>query len=323
MFNSDHLSEHYKVKASSIQPPVGHERHVRQLFEQSLANQGSIGMQRRSAFTVFATMAVIIAVLSGFTGYYFLKINDQRVSIHYKQSLSDSFDAGMAAAIYDKVAEVKSKLSLGESAVLYVPALADKFPHQKGLSLLPVSRPFTISDFEEWQNTFESRLGHDGLAASALGNWTFEYGQLEPPYGGTIQDNMDGLLKDLQAESLLSGGAPAWTKVQSNGEASNVYTAFYHNENQTELYITMTIIEEKTEFRLISSLSEAEELGLPGINAHYLRTEPFMLSSSNQVQTVDWLESYDDYTLMYGVGSTSPEMTKEELLGVVAELVGQ
>lgn len=323
MFNSDQLSEHYKVKASQVQPPAGHERRVQQLFERNLASQESKGKPRRPVFAVLATMAVVIAVLSGFTGYYFLKINDQRVSIQYKQPLSAVFDAGMAAGIYDKVAEVRSKLNPGESAVLYVPSLAEKFPRQEMLALLSVSRPLTTPDFEEWHDTLKSRLGHDGLATAVLDSWTFEYGQQEQPYGGAIGNNEVELLEDLQQESLLSGGAPAWMKVKRNSDASNAFTAFYHNDHQEELYITMTIFEEKMDIRMISSLSEAEELDLQGINAHYLRTEPFMLSSSNQMQTVEWLQSYDDYTLVYGVGSTSPEMTKEELISVVAELVGQ
>ncbi|MCU6710490.1 DUF4367 domain-containing protein [Paenibacillus sp. J5C_2022] len=322
MFNSEKLTYAYKTTAANIQPGAGHEQRVEHIYMQYRVSRDRKAKPRRSALVKIALVAAVVALVTGFTGYYYLNISDQRISIEYKQSSTEWLDAEHSAEIYGMLSKVEASLEEGESAVVYIPSLAEVFPEQEEFSLLAVSEPVQITDVAAWQALVADYLGEDGYAPATLNDWTFQRGQEQWPFGGMISiELMNSLLPELKQESVHSGDGFVWRKVDVSGSTdSDVLTAYYRNSEQAELYVKMSIIEENTVTKMATSLSEAEEVDLGMHNAHYLRTEPFMYAASNSLQEVQWLDTKEHYTIVYGVGSTASDVTKKELINIAQEL---
>ncbi|MFF2480985.1 hypothetical protein [Paenibacillus sp. NPDC058071] len=323
MFNSNQLTQQYKLQASKIQPPTGHEQRIRQMYDKQFNNRSRARGIRSSKLYKAAVVSLIVAVVSGFTGYYYLKISDERIDIRYNQSASTAFDTAESARTYGVLSEARDQLAVGETAIVYVPELAKRFPGHEEMALIAVSQPEPIVDHEAWKTVVSEQIAGNEPIPLTVGEWTFDRGQKQAPYGGNIDIAQQHLLQELKQESASKNGAAAWKKAPwtKDDPFPNVLTAFYRNGSQTELYVSVTIIEQNTEQRINSSLLESEELNLEGVRAYYLRTEPFMFSKSNKLQEVTWVESRDNYSLIYSVGSDSDAIEKTELESLAHELV--
>lgn len=327
MFDSNRLQEKLRTKASGIRPPQGHEERIRLLYERQLRrrNRGPFGGLRRPVFAKVSAVVLVLAVLSGFTGYYYFNISDQRVSFTYRQPVSGWMDAAASARIYELLAEVEAGLEAGESAIVYVPELAERYTGK--LALVSVMRPQTVTDAKQWEAEL-AEAGEFGLLAEAVlpdaaaNGWSFDRGQRQPPFGGRLGERDLDWLPELERESEASGGGAAWRiRPPDSGEPeSKVYTSFYRNAAGEEIYVSVEIVDRKTDNRIMSSLAETEEVGLHGEKAYYLRTEPFMFAESNRHHQVQWLQSTDDATWVISVGSSSPEVEKAELLQMAGEV---
>lgn len=321
MFDKSQLNELFKSNASGIRPSTGHEQRIRLLYERQLhrRNRSRFGGKRRSVLLKVSVAILVLAIISGFTGYYYFKISDQRVSFTYQQPVSALMDAATSARIYGMLKEIEAGLEAGESAVVYVPELAKLYSRK--LALVSVMRPESETDEKRWEAEMAAAGDDDMLTRamlpdmSAIG-WFFDRGQPQPPFGGRISEREAGWLAELERESEVSGGGTAWRiKLPDSEEShSRVYTSFYRNAAQEELYVSVEIVDRKTDYRFMSSLAETEEVGLNGEKAYYLRTEPFMFAESNMHHQMQWLKSAGDSTWVYSIGSVSPEVGKAELL---------
>ncbi|WP_152392784.1 hypothetical protein [Paenibacillus guangzhouensis] len=318
MFNSDQLTEQYRRSAKEIHPAPGHEENIRTLYESDRMRRGRSKSLKPVAVKVLLALVVVV-VFSGFNRYIWLKISDHRMSLHYSQTNTRIDNAELSSAIHRELQQVEASLGVGEAAIAYLPELAKWNAMDKKKGLVVVSNPTVITDLSAWKTILAKNTPEFKLPTETSTGLEFVGGKEGPPFGGFISLELQELLPELTRESEEQGGKIAWRKVIAENQ-SHSYTTLYRNDRQDVIYVSMQLIDQKTDIRIGTGLMESEEINVHGAKAHYLQTQPFFFADSNRVQEIQWLATFEKYTLLYSVGSDSSTLTKEELLRVALEL---
>ena len=93
----------------------------------------------------------------------------------------------------------------------------------------------------------------------------------------------------------------------------------YSDEQHHLIDVSLQLETEQVQMRLLVSGAE-QSVKVNGGEGVYLRTEPNIFSETNQYQMIQWLETFDDVTIIYSVGSASAEVSKEQLLAIAASM---
>jgi hypothetical protein len=313
---TDQLTKQFKAKAMEIQPPAGHEINVRELYEAD-QKRGRHSKSLKPVLLKVGLALVLVAAITGFTSYLWLKISDDRVSLQYSQSINRVYDEALSSKIHNDLEEVEAKLGVGEMAVVYLPDLAKLLPGKRELLLIAVSNPSEVTDLSKWEAILANNMEKYKLPPVSWNGLKFVGGKEAPPFGGFLSSEWIGLLPELKRESEANEGKAVWRKqVNKSSDQPREFTTIYHNERLEEIYISIHIINQKTDFKISSGYTENDEMNINGAKAHYFKTQPFFLSDSNRVQEIVWLETFPDYSLVYSVGSSDPKLSKDELLRV-------
>lgn len=320
MFNSNQLTKQFKARAEEIQPPSGHEMSIRDLYEADQKRRRRSTHLKPVLFKVFLGVALFV-VIAGFNRYIWFQISDHRMSLQYVQMTTRMNDEESSSKIHLDLKAVEAELGVGESAIVYLPELAKLYAMDKKQALVVVSNPSIITDFSKWEKILSQNMVKYKLPPASSTGLFFVEGKEDPPFGGFISLESRKLLPQLEKESEEMNGKAVWRKlVDKPANQPRIFTSFYHNEQQDEIYVSMQFIDQKTDFKIATSNIENEEININGVKAHYFNTQPFFFSESNRVQEIQWLETFEDHTLMYSIGSISPTLTKEELLRIAHEL---
>lgn len=320
MFNSNQLTKQFQAKAKEIQPPSGHEVSIRELYEAHQKRRKRSVHMKPVLFKLVLGLALFV-VIAGFNRYIWFQISDHRMSLQYVQMTTHMDDEESSSKIYRDLKEVEAELEVGESAIVYLPELAKLYTMNKKQALVVVSNPYIITDFSKWETILARNTAKYKLPPARSTGLFFVGGKEEPPFGGFISLESRKWLPELEKESEKMNGKAVWRKlVDKPANQPRIYTTVYQNEQQDEIYVSMQFIDQETDFKIATSNLENEEININGVKAHYFNTQPFFFSDSDRVQEIQWLETFEDYTLMYSVGSISPTLTKEELLRIAHEL---
>jgi len=317
VFNNNQLTEQYQAKAKQIHPAPGHEENIHALYESNRMRRRRSKPLKPVAVKVLLALVVVV-VFSGFNRYIWLQISDHRMSLQYSQTNTGVNDVELSTAIHRELQQVESSLKVGESAIVYLPELA-KLNAMDKKGLVVVSNPPVITDFSLWKTILAKNTPEFKLPTEPSIGLDFVEGKEESPFGGVISLELLELLPELTRESKEKGGKMAWRKVIDKNQ-QHVYTTLYRNERQDVIYVSMQLIDQKTDIRIDTVHMDSDEVNVNGAKAHYLQTQPFFFADSNRVQEIQWLETFEQYTLMYSVGSDSSTLTKEELLHAAREL---
>ncbi|WP_168121259.1 hypothetical protein [Paenibacillus sp. HB172176] len=319
MFNSDQLAEQYKSKAMEIQPPATHEEVIRRLYEADQRRRNHGAQQLRPVLLKIVLILGVLTIISGFTSYIWYHYGDNRVRFQYTKPHHSRYDEVLSSQIYNDLKDVKAKLEVGESAVVYLPEMAKLFNKKDMLTV--VSNPTVVTQLKKWETVLAQNVKEYKLPSSGSNDLKFVGGQEELPFGGFVSEESFRFLPELKRESETAEGKVVWKK-QVGKKVEDVFTTIYHNERQDEIYVSMQLIKQKTDFKMILGDIERETINVNRAEVYYFKIKPYFLSESNMVQDIQWIETYADYTLVYSVGSKSPTLSKEELLVIVNEMLG-
>ncbi|GGG01738.1 DUF4367 domain-containing protein [Paenibacillus aceti] len=320
MFNSEQLTKQFKARAEEIQPSSGHEDSIRKLYEADQKRRRRSMPVKPVLFKIVLALA-LFAVISGFSRYIWFQNSDHRTSLQYVQMNTRVDNEELSTKIHRELKEVIAQLKVGESAIVYLPELAKLYTMDKQQALVVVSNPSVVTDFPKWETILAQNMAKYKLPSGRSTGLHFVAGKEDPPFGGFLPVEGSKLLPKLERESEKMKGRAVWRKEGDQpANLPRIYTTIYHNERQDEIYVSMQLIDQKTDFKISTSHLQKEEIDINGARAHYFNTQPFFFSDSNRVQEIQWLETFENYTLVYSVGSTSPTLTKEELLRIAREL---
>ncbi len=316
---SDRLREQYREKAAELQPPENQPRIYGELFEKARAKETGFLLRRRLLVVALAVLS--LAVIAGFTRYAWVHFGDNRVRVEYRQTVSQALDRALSSQIHERLAAIEDQLGAGESAVVYVPELPDIFPEMKGIELISVAKPAAITDSRAWENAVAGREEKMKRLPEGFRGFHFENGRLGGRYGGEVSPESLKLLPELREESAARGGETVWRKqAASTEETVSVLTAIYRNDDGEEAYVSVQRFERKAKLKFVMAVTGAEEIDVNGMTVRYSLAEPFFFSGSNRSQQLQWVETLEDRSLLYTVGSASSVLTKNELVEVMKGL---
>mgnify|MGYP001251309397 CR=1 FL=1 len=317
---SDQLVEQYRAKAAGIKAPANQRQVYRELFERQQAMK-STRVVRRRPLLLIGLAIVALVVIAGFTSYTWVHYGDDRVKVEYSQTTGEALSIEQSKPIYQRLANVQAQLASGETAVVYLPEILRFYPEVKGMELLAVSNPTATTDYEAWDNTLVDRDENvKRLPKETLGI-EFVRGIEESYFGGAISPEALKLLPEMKSESEANGGTDVWRRVDPFTDLPfPIYTSIYRNTSQEEIFISTQWFDQKGGIKGVTGATELEKVEVNGITVQYKLEEPFIFTNTSRLQTLQWVETFEDRSLVYTVGTSSLTLTKEDLIAVLKAL---
>ncbi|XEC94729.1 hypothetical protein AB6A23_26165 [Paenibacillus tarimensis] len=309
------LTETYKVKAQESTPSAEFDARVWRRVAGHMNERGISMRGKKNIWLRNALIALVLLVVVGFSSQMLFQAGDDRFSMRFAIQESSRYDAELARQVREQLQQVKSGLQTGETAVVYSPEWAALFPPLKEMKIpvTTVSNLREITDLNEWIKILEQNEPEYRLPTET--SLTFAGGIADYPFGGFVSMDQLAYGKQLLEEYKRTGQKPAWI-VAERGDAPSlhVFTSFYVNERQEEISVTMELVLEKIVMEGIVQ-SGVEEIRLNnGTTAYYISTDRFVYSETDKYQELFWLETLEDTTVVYKIGTVSESVTKEELV---------
>ncbi|MBD3920593.1 hypothetical protein H8B09_17650 [Paenibacillus sp. PR3] len=336
----EQLKQAYEQQAESINPQLEPDSKLLSRFARHAAKQGrrrasTIVQLRTHAWTtrpLFMKIAIgltVLALVSGFADYIWVRISDDRVNIQYSEGINRALDASMLSEFRSELQQVQNQLDVGEAALVYSSSMGKLIPGMASMPFIIVSNPHVIADIAAWRNVLKQEVGDYKLPSEQLpdNRLTFIGGKREGVSGPDMTSTDMTLLEELKTDAKKapagsSANRFAWRvrpTQEEGGPLIRSYTAMYTDAQHHPIDVSLQLAKEQVHMRLIASGAE-QSVEVNGSKGVYLRTEPFIFSETNQYQTIQWLETHDDVTIIYSVGSASAEVSKEQLLAIAASM---
>lgn len=315
----EQLKTEFHHKAHTLKQPPQLDARVRQLYGDHV-KKVEISMYK-SKFMKVAIIALLVAVVSGF-GYITAQIVFQTESEHVKLSYSADTELTLQYTTGKEVRAslngVKEQLSDGESAVVYLDALArEDHPLFQQYPVLLVSKPIIYNSMEESIERLEQYTSHYKTPSQLPEHFSFIGGKMEHPLGGMMSPENDALIEELLDQAKRTSEAVIWKENKQQGvEFMHVFTFIYGNEEQAEIYISLQIIEDggiAIEGTAGADMNYAT-VNIGDVVGHYMENNSFFLSNTDHYKSITWLEQIDTQTIIYEISSESLRVTKEDLI---------
>lgn len=317
---SDQLVEQYRAKATEIKAPANQRQVYRELFERQQAMK-STRMLRRRPILAIGVAIVALAVIAGFTSYTWTHYGDNRVKVEFSQTTGEALSIEQSQRIHQRLASVQAQLGNGETAVVYLPDILRFFPELKGMEILAVTNPVATTDYEAWDNTLVDRDENVKRLPNGVLGFDFVRGQKEGYFGGSISPEALKLLPEMRSESEAQGGTDVWRRVEAYTDMPfPTYTSIYRNPSQDEIFISTQWFNQKGGYRGVTGATELEKIEVNGMEVQYKLEEPFIFSDTSRLQSLQWVETFEDRSLIYTVGTPSLTLAKEDLISVLKAL---
>lgn len=310
-----HLADAYQAQAMEIYSPKELDARIRRLYEEQAQRERKVSMgTKKNRIVIFALVGLIALMITGFTVQYMMKLGDNRISLEYYAS-EVSYDPAIASVVRGQIQQVKEQLEVGEVAYVYskeiaelTPNLSDDLPYAEY-----VSNPNAVEDYEVWKATLSGKKLIYKLPDTGSGHLSFIGGIEGRPFGGLV--NQLDVASELQNKVKLSGGELAWEKVESNHEMFPVFTSLYEDEFQEVVSVMMEPVTENMN-QVIMSEASHEKVMIHGQEANYTEVNKFLYSDTGHYQSLVWVETLDEMSIVYTIGSTGEQMTKERLIAI-------
>jgi hypothetical protein len=314
------LADAYKREAMDINSPKELDDRIMKMYEKQAHKERVVSMRtKKNRMMVFALVGVIALMITGFTVQYVMKLGDDRVSLEYS-TVEISYDPALANVVRDQIQQVKEQLEVGEVAYAYSKEIAKLTPNISDDILYAeyVSKPYLFEDLEEWKKMLSDKKVRYKLPDTESENLFFKNGIEERAFGGLI--NQLDIASELQNDVKLSGGELAWKKIEPNHRVLHpVYTTLYEGDNQEIVSVMMELVLEETKIVSTTNVSQ-EKVSMNGLEAHYSETDKFIHSDTNHYQSLIWVETLDEMSMVYTIGSPSEDMTKERLISIAESM---
>ncbi|MCD9020347.1 hypothetical protein [Cohnella silvisoli] len=314
------LAEAYKLTALEIKSPLEVDAHIVLMYEKQMKKERGNAMRpTRKKVLQIALIGLLVLVITGFTAQYLNKLGDERFSMEFFGSDQRKYDEATASVVRGQMQQIQSQLKVGESAIVYSHEIEEITPTSKNIPYAEyVSNPYVYTDFKAWKTKLRQHVQPYKLPAEGINGLTFVGGEEEMPFGGVITQLE--VIRELHSEVNDEGKEIAWRKIEPDKEAFPVFTSVYKYDNQDEVKVSMQIISQKIKV-VGPGRALQEKVTLNGQEALYTFNKKFLYSDTNQYQSLDWVETLPDISIVYSIGSSAKSMTKEKLISIGESLV--
>ncbi|MFX3635828.1 MAG: hypothetical protein ACE3L7_28040 [Candidatus Pristimantibacillus sp.] len=322
------LTEAYKQKTTAMIRPKELDARIIQQYDEHIRSRerGAVTMRTKKPFIMKLVFATVVAavIITGFSSSIWFKASDERVTIEQHSQEVEPIDAVLQEKLRGQMEQIKSELQVGESAILYSSELEQLDSIYKERPILPVTNPVIQTNYEQWRSLLEERVPQLKLPDLLAAGLTFNSGKEEGIMGKGISIENFSLIEELQAESKANGKSMVWRKVEDIDHGHfQAFTTLYTNDNQDQIYIMMELFNDKTFIRGSMKNASFEEVSLDnGMTGHYLEATPQqdLIYGLDHARSLMWLDTQEDMTIVYTIGSGETNVSKEELITVANSL---
>ncbi|MBP1991493.1 hypothetical protein [Paenibacillus eucommiae] len=321
----DQLSEAYKETSQKLHPPQELDIRIEQMHHQYLLSKEKAPAHSRRVWTRSILIVAALVVTVGFTSQYGLQMREGLLHMVFNVEPIVTYDAKAAKDIRERMKEIKRDLGIGERVLYYSAEMERLFPVvNKKLKLTPfaiITNPYIWLDHEKWANELNAEKVPLRLQELSLHGWTFAGGQKEGTSGGMLIPSNMALLEALKEKTQYMKTSEAWVPLLPEAELNPVYSTFYRNPARDQIIITAEIFKMETGIVKFSDLSEYEVIYIDDKKTTYMKTETYMISDSDQYQTLVWLESWGDVTVRYEIGTSATGVSKADILDIAHQIL--
>lgn len=309
------IAEAFKTKAMEITSPEELDARIAGLYEKQVKREREMTMgSKKKRMILFALAGLIVLMITGFTVQNMIKMGDERISLEYVASANLNYDPAIGSIVRGQLQHIKDQLEAGESAYVYSNEIGGLRPSLGDLPFAEyVSNPYIFKDYEEWQAKLNEKNPDYKLPMTAQGSLAFVGGKEEYPFGGMI--DQPEIVRQLEEEVKISGKDLAWKKIIRDKEKFPVFTSVYKDMNQEEVTVTMEVFTERVKKAGISEDSH-ESVTINGEQADYSVSEKFLYSDTNRYQSLIWVDTLEEMSIVYSIGSSGEHMTKDKLISI-------
>lgn len=321
------LQQHFHKHAEKLHIPTEIDNKIQKVLQtQHFAADSNVKRKSSRRFSRFALIAIVVLLLSGFafaTTQLLFNTYNEKVSYSYYVDSTLTLQHITGEEIRDALNYVKSQLEVGETAVVYLTDYAkEKHPLIQQYPLLSVTNPYTEKDYKHWQTSLTQVLHGYKLPESLLNTYSFVGGHSGYPlYSNGITPNMDQLTDSLRKEAKETKSKLVWKKIVPENSPITAYTSIYKHSNGDDVYITMELYPDEP-LMVESFTSEAMtngQINIDGKEAFYSHSKN-IFSDTDEYQDLFWMENIDGQTVIYRIGTTSVQLTQEDLIQIAKHM---
>jgi len=319
------LKAELRQYAGQLNAPPELDAQAERLFETYAAGKRRRSGGRLSGKARIALVAACIFLFSGvaYASNLLYTMQANKVQLEVSKSSVVQLPDALSEQIRGAYGDVRSQLAPGEAAVVYVQPLEQlKLP---AVTLL--IHPVAYTSMEQWKREVEQA----GLQAKAPAvvpeGFSFVRGELQPRIGLMDAQSYTDYAKKLKQQAKEAKQTITWQKaaVPSFGAdglvSPGLIYANAHNDEIEIRYQVMSAGDEQIDLKLVTGdQTTGEKVAVTGREGYYTINPQSLWTDGGESREVSWMEPSEGRTLLYHVMTSSPNVTKEELLALANSL---
>lgn len=271
-----------------------------------------------------ARIALVAACIFLFSGVAYASnllytLQSNKVQIEVAKNAAVELPDSLKEQIRGTFRGIRSELAPGEAAVVYVqPLEVRKLP-----AVTMLIYPVAYTDISQWKR----ELGEAGLqlrmATVLPEGYSFNKGELQPQVGMIDAQSYAAYGKQLKQQAKDTKQTVAWQKVKAPSiGAGGLYNPgmIYTNARNEEIEVRYQLLpatEEHMDLKIATgSRTTGEKVDVAGQEAYYTVNPESIFVDQGEAREISWMEPTVGGTMLYHVMTSSPKVTKEELLKV-------
>ncbi|MNI23281.1 hypothetical protein D3C73_768660 [compost metagenome] len=319
------LKETFKAYTSQIEPSKRLDARIHKLYRKQIQSKGAPTMNLQQKILTLPKRRLIPSIIAAcvlFSGVAYasnLLVNFTTSQVNYQVSTNSllNLDSETTERLRQHIQTVKMQLAPGENAYVYL-AEMDRL---KLPALQKVTNPELIKDINQWKQLTSQKGTLLKIPSSLPADFAFDSASLQGSMSLISPTEYKEHERTLKKQAKQSADGVAWAKSSTvNPQVMNNQTPVltYSNKNQGTIEVIYQLIPSTDKVvgikQMVSDHSIAEPVQVWGADASYLVNPSNIFSAAGNTSTVQWLEKVDGATIIYTISTTSPEVSKEDLL---------
>ncbi|WP_282937924.1 hypothetical protein [Paenibacillus sp. RC67] len=275
-----------------------------------------------------ARIALVAACIFLFSGVAYASnllytLQSSKVQIEVTKNAAAGLPDSLNEQIRETFREVRSQLAPGEAAVVYVQPLEQR----KLPAVTLLIHPVAYMDITQWKKQVD-QAGIQLKAPSVLPQgYAFVRGELQPEVGMIDAPSYAVYEKQLKQQARETKQTIVWQKAATPSIGAGVlYSpgliyANAHNDQIEVRYQLLPATDEHLDIKMVTGdKTTGEEVDVAGQEGYYTVNHQSVFADKGEARDVSWMEQTVGGTILYHVMTSSPNVTKEELLAVAKSL---
>ncbi|WP_028553063.1 hypothetical protein [Paenibacillus sp. UNC451MF] len=298
---------------------------VERVFNAYAAKKQRRTFLRDSKRARIALIAACILLFSGvaYASNLLYTMQTNKVQLEVSKNAAVQLPDSLNEQIRGTFREVRSQLSPGEAAVVYVQPLEQR----KLPAVTMLVHPAAYTDIQHWKQQVEQAGTQLKTPTVLPQGFYYVRGELQPLVGMLDAESYAKYEKKLKQQAKETKQTIVWQKAEAPSiSADGFYSpgliyANTHNDEIEVRYQLLPASEEHMDLKLTTGdKTTGEKVSVAGKEGYYTVNPQSIFTDNGAARDVSWMDSVDGRTILYHVMTSSANVTKDELLAVANSL---